>query len=51
MIIVYRDELGYVECKVDCGVTFFNGFALFESGGKHYKIPLENLFEIIEDEK
>ena len=49
MKLVYQDESGYVEITVDAGLTFFKGKALFESNGKHYRLKLDQLFEIIDD--
>ena len=49
MKIVYQDEIGFIECTVDDGITFCKGVALFESNGKHYRVPTSQLFEIIDD--
>lgn len=47
MILVYRDEIGYVRVKIDNnGVQFVDGYAYFGSDEKEYKIKIENLVSI-----
>jgi hypothetical protein len=47
LAIVYRDELGIVECEPDFGgVTFEDGYCLFECDGKEYRVKTENIVEI-----
>ena len=52
MTIVFRDEGGYVTAQVNNdGVDFCGGFAYFtvenDEGGKDYKIPVENVSQIV----
>ena len=43
MTVVYRDELGYVQVKIDSnGIQFVNGYALFGNNEREYKIKVEN---------
>ena len=47
MILVYRDEIGYVQVEVDNnGVQFLDGYAYFGNDEREYKIKIENLISI-----
>lgn len=47
MTVTYRDELGYVQVKVDNdGVQFVDGYAYFGNDEREYKIKIENLVSI-----
>lgn len=47
MLLVYRDELGYVQVKVDdYGVQFVEGYAYFGNDEREYKVKVENLVSI-----
>lgn len=47
MILVYRDEIGHVQVKVDNnGVQFVDEYAYFGNDEKEYKIRIENLVSI-----
>ena len=47
MAVTYRDELGYVQVKVDSnGIQFVDGYALFGNDEREYKIKVENLMRI-----
>lgn len=47
MILVYRDEIGHVQVKVDNnGVQFVDGYAYFGNDEREYKIKIENLISI-----
>ena len=51
MILTYRDELGYIQVKVDdYGVQFVEGYALFSNDEREYKIKVENIMFIGMDE-
>ena len=44
MTVTYRDEIGYVQVKVDSnGISFANGYAYFGNNEQDYKIKVENL--------
>lgn len=44
MTVTYRDELGYVQVKVDSnGIQFVDGYALFGNDEREYKVKVENL--------
>lgn len=48
MTIYYRDEVGGIAVDVDFNnVQFLAGEAWFSSGGEEYRIPIENLIEIV----
>lgn len=50
IIVVYRDNLGIVEQKVDFNVvTFLDGEAIFSVDYEEYRIPIKNLIEIVTD--
>lgn len=47
MILVYRDEIGYVGVKVDNkGVDFLDGYVYFSDGIKDYRVKIENIVRI-----
>ena len=52
MSICYRDELGVVSVALDrSGVSFCNGYAYFtDDSGRDYKIPVNNLITVTEEE-
>lgn len=47
MTVTYRDELGYVQVKVDnSGIQFVDGYAYFGNDEREYKIKVENIISI-----
>ena len=47
MILVYRDEIGYVQVEVDNnGVQFVDGYVYFGNDEREYKIKVENIISI-----
>lgn len=48
MTIYFIDEIGEIAVDLDGnGIQFISGKAWFSDGEKEYRIPLENLIEII----
>lgn len=52
LVIVYRDEIGYISRIVDMDdeyhayINFCGGYVYFESGGESYKVPPDKIEDI-----
>ena len=47
MLLIYRDEIGYVQVEVDNnGIQFLDGYAYFGNDEREYKIKAENIMSI-----
>ena len=46
MVIIYKDDLGFIAQITDVEITFYDGMAYFESDGNDYKIKVENIVKI-----
>ena len=44
MILVYRDDIGYVQVEVDNnGIQFVDGYAYFGNNEREYRIKIEDV--------
>ena len=51
MKLVYRDDIGVVVMKVDeSGIDFLGGTAFFGDGERDYRVPVESIVRIEEEE-
>ena len=51
MKLVYRDGIGIVIVKVDeSGIDFVDGTAFFGDGERDYRVPVESIVRIEEEE-
>ena len=51
MLILYRDEGGYVVAKVDTEtISFLDGEVYFDCDGKDFKIPVSTVVTITNEE-
>ena len=47
MILIYRDEIGYVQVEVDGnGIQFVDGYAYFGNDEREYKVKIDNIVRI-----
>ena len=50
MTVYYKDDIGIIAATSDYhSIVFWEGELWFTSGGKDYKIKLENVIEIVKE--